>query len=200
MRKIVIFMLALAAITGCSSKIRRISEKIPPTDQIVLFSYSNINHAWGYQNRGWFIDNHGLAKAYRVTDKNLWHEAEKSGPDSGYISQSDLLADYVLADKVVFEYSHFIITGKIGLIPKAAAGENSTLEHSAYDAGLGKYSAYYFDKAKGEYKEVVLSISGDWTQTNLSPAADTLNEWLQSFQLIYEDSLRAWDEAQGGGK
>jgi hypothetical protein len=200
MRKTVILLLIFLAGAACSSKIRRISEKAPPTDQIVLFSYSYINHAWGYQNRGWFINNHGLAKAFRVTDQNLWHEAEKSGPDSGYISQRDLLADYNLADKIIFEYSHFIINGKIELIPKAAAGENSPLEHSAYDAGRGKYSAYYFDKAKGKYKEVVLSISGDWTQTNLSPAADTLNEWLQTLQPIYEDSLRAWDEVQGGGK
>ncbi len=191
MKRLTLIIIPLL-IFSCSDKVTRISETIPPTHQKVLFGFSYVNFAWGYQNRGWFIDNHGLAKAYQVRDPKIWHEAAQNGPDSGYISEGDLLADYVLANKTVFEFSHFIINGKIKLIPKAAGGEYTPRAHSAFDAGLRKYCAYQWDEAKGKYREIVLSISGDWTQTNLSPAADTLNTWLQDLSPIYEDSLRVW--------
>jgi len=182
----------MLTIVSCSSAKLQISEKKPPTTQIVLFHFSYFNAAWGYQNRGWFVNNHGLVKAYRVTDMNLWHDPAQSGPDSGYISEKDLLADYKLADKVVFEFSHFILSKRIKQIGDAAKGELSTPTRTAYDAGRRKYSAYYFDQNKRMYKEVVLSISGDLSQTNLSSTADTLNGWLGDLDPIYEDSLRAW--------
>ena len=192
MKRLPLILIPLVIIS-CSSKIKRISETTPPTHQRVLFGYSFVNHAWGYQNRGWFIDNHGLAKAYSVRNPKMWHEAAQTGPDSGFISEADLLSDYAQANRTIFEYSHFILSGKIKLIPKAAAGEITSLTHSSFDAGQQKYCAYQWDKAKGKYKEILLSISGDWTQTNLGPAADTLNTWLKDLGPIYEDSLKIWN-------
>jgi hypothetical protein len=200
MRKTLILFLILTTVGGCSTKIRRISEKNPPTTQLVLFQYSYVNNAWGYQNRGWFVNNHGLAKAYQVRDKNLWQEPSRTGPDSGYISERDLYADYALADKVVFEFSHFILNKMIIRIDSTFAGPFTEPMRGAYDRGLMKYSCYYWDKSKGMYKEVLLSLDGDTKQTNLNPDADTLVGWLKGLEPIYQDSLKAWDEVQGGGK
>jgi uncharacterized protein YceK len=194
MRKIAILFLVLLSAAGCSTKVHRISETIPPTKQLILFQYSYINYAWGYQNRGWFINNHGLAKAYRVRDREAWHDPSTSGPDSGYISSAALFSDSAQAGHTFFEYSHFMLSGMIPHITGAVGGPFSEVTRSAYDAGQMKYSCYYWDDAKGMYKDVLLSLSGDLTQTNLSPDADTLLEWLQGLDLIYQDSLKAWGE------
>jgi hypothetical protein len=186
-----LFFLPLIAI-GCTTQLKKTSESVPPTKQIVLFQYSFMNAAWGYQNRGWFVNNHGLVKAYWVRDPKLWHSIPDSGPDSGYVSKSDLMANYSLADRVFFEFSHFDIYNKLKFIKGASTGELSEPSRTAYDAGQRKYSAYYWDKTKKMYKEVILAITGDLTQTNLSPAADTLYEWLQGLEPFYQDSLRAW--------
>jgi hypothetical protein len=193
MRKLTILLIILAA-AGCSSSIKGVSEKVPPTKIPILFSYSYINYAWGYQNRGWLINNHGLAKAYRVLDRNAWHDPAASGPDSGYISANDLLANYNRAGHLILEFSHQMLYRRIPLIAQAARGELSEPTRTAYDRGQMKYSCYYWDPAKGMYKEVLLSLEGDLTQSNLSPAADTLLEWLKGLDLLYQDSLKAWGE------
>jgi hypothetical protein len=190
-RALTILLLALFII-GCSSKVKKIDQKIPPTKQVVLFQYSFINHAWGYQNRGWFVNNHGLVRAYQVRDPNLWHEPVESGSDAGYISMENLLANYALADKVFFEYSHFDLVNNMKFIKDAVSGELTSPARTAYDAGRQEYLAYYWDDAKKMYKQVILAVTGDWTQINQSPAADTLYEWLQGLEPFYQDSLRAW--------
>jgi hypothetical protein len=192
MRKMLTFLLLPFIAIGCTTHMKRMDLSVPPTKQVVLFHYSFMNAAWGYQNRGWFVDNRGLVKAYWVHDPKVWHQPIQSGPDSGYISKQDLLADYSLADKVFFNYSYFDINDKIKFIDKAAAGTLSVPTRTAYDAGQNKYSTYYWDEAKGMYKEVVLNITGDWTQTNLSAAADTLYDWLRGLEPFYQDSLRVW--------
>lgn len=199
MRKFTILLIMLAA-AACAPSIKGISEKAPPTKQPILFSYSYVNYAWGYQNRGWLINNHGLAKAYNVRDRNAWHDPSASGPDSGYISANDLIANYNRAGHFILEFSHQMLYRRIPLIAQAARSELSEPTRTAYDRGQMKYSCYYWDPARGMYKEVLLSLEGDLTQTNLSPAADTLLEWLKGLDMLYQDSLKAWGETQGGGK
>jgi hypothetical protein len=194
MRKIVILLFSALALAGCSSHAKRISEKVPPVKQLVLFHYSFINHAWGYQNHGWFINNHGLAMAYRLRDQDEWHDAAESGPDSGYISENDLLADYNQANRVFFEYSHFKLYHMLPFMGEAAQGELSIPAHTSFDRGFMKYTCYQWDSARAMYREVLLGLDGDITQTNLSPAADTLLDWLKDLDPIYRDSLKAWGE------
>jgi hypothetical protein len=193
MRKLAILLIILA-VASCSARIPRINEKVPFTKHPVLFGYSYVNYAWGYQNRGWLINNHGLAKAYNVRERNSWHDPSASGPDSGYISANDLVANYNRAGHLILEFSHLMLYQRIPLIDRAARGELSEPTRTAYDRGQMKYFCYNWDPAKGKYKEVLLSLEGDLTQTNLSPAADTLLEWLKGLDLLYQDSLKAWGE------
>ena len=157
--------------------------------QRVLFQQSFVNYAWGYQNRGWFVDNRGTMKAYRVTDAEYWVR-----PDSGYISVDDLISNYSLGDKIIYTIPDKELRQKYGLIGAAASGEISERTRSAYDAGLVQFSCFWWDKERGLFKEVLLSLSGDWEQVNLDPAAIELDNWLKQLNQIYADSMAAWQQ------
>jgi hypothetical protein len=46
------------------------------------------------------------------------------------------------------------------------------------------------------FKEILLSLSGDWSQNNLSPAAMELDSWLKRLNQIYADSLAATNKEE----
>ena len=184
--KTIVYLLAFAVMIASSCS--RTANKAPqaPIPQRVLFQQSFVNYAWGYQNRGWFIDNEGMIKAYRVASAEYWVR-----PDSGYISVDDLLSNYAQADKIIYKIPANELRQKYGLITAAALGEISERTRSAYDAGLVQFSCYWWDQDRGMFKEVLLSLSGDWSQINLSPAAIELDSWLKRLNQIYVDSLAA---------
>jgi hypothetical protein len=159
-------------------------------DQLVLFQQSYINYAWGYQNRGWFIDNDGYLKAYQISGNGeIRHNAEESGPDSGYIAQAALEENYARADKVIYQIPKGELVEKFALIARAAEGPYSPRTRTAYDAGAVYFYAYLLDRGRGMYRQALISLSGDFSQFNENPAAQALEEWLVGLNQIYADSL-----------
>ncbi|OGC96482.1 MAG: hypothetical protein A2W25_14950 [candidate division Zixibacteria bacterium RBG_16_53_22] len=157
---------------------------------MVLFQQSFVNYAWGYQNRGWFIDRDGYMKAYHVAGQGeQWHRALETGPDSGYIAQAGLEENYARSDRVIFRIPRNELNEKYGLISRAADGPYSPRARSAYDAGAVMFCAYLLDKDRGMYRQVLLSLSGDFSQFNENPDSQELEKWLMGLNRIYADSL-----------
>lgn len=176
-------------VASCAASSR--NKEVDMPDQPILFQQSFINHAWGYQNRGWIIDGKGVMRAYRVTSGGQWRQAAQAGPDSGCISRPDLESNVMVAEKVIYEVPPKELGAKTGLIAQAAKGAISERTRRAYDAGSVTFSAYHWDEAKGMYREILLNLSGDWRQENLDPAAVLLLDWLKGLNQIYADSLQS---------
>jgi hypothetical protein len=160
-------------------------------EQLVLFGHSFINYAWGYQNRGWFIDRDGYMKAYRVAEPESWHRIEMTGPDSGSYIQEALEANYAKAEKAIYRIPQMELHEKYSLIAAAVGGPYSNYRRTAYDAGAVQFSAFLLDQDRGMYRQVLLSLSGDFSQENRHPDAIALDRWLKSLNQIYADSLAA---------
>jgi len=158
--------------------------------QRVLFQQSFINYAWGYQNRGWFVDNDGEMKAYRIAGRgDQWHNVGTAGTDSGYIVQKELEENYAKADWVIYHIPQSELIEKFRLISSAANGPYSPYTRAAYDAGNVLFCAYLLDKEKGAYGQVLLERSGDFSQFNENADAQEIQKWLVGLNQIYADSL-----------
>jgi len=155
--------------------------------QQVLFHFSHLNDAWGYQNHGWFIGKDGSAKVYYIQSPENWNLASTNGPDSGYISREALLANYSQADRQILEISDSELLEKYWLINPAAYGAYSELRSRGADIGAIQYFCYYWDYQRGKFKQVLLSLSGDFSRENLAPEAGVLDRWMKELDDI--DSL-----------
>jgi hypothetical protein len=146
-----------------------------PMEQTVFFEFHFKNSAWGYQNTGWFIDKSGEIREYKLTPADKWNEPDKFG----YISMEKLNENYLLAQNTVMTIDKSQLDYNVSLIEEAAKGELSPIVHSAYDAGSSCYFCYYWDTAKDTYKQILLSMWGDFSQSNLSSRAIEMDKWLK---------------------
>ena len=189
----ILFLGLLTLACSSSSGTRVISRlDVKPLPQPIVFQQSFVNHAWGYQNRGWFIDGNGVVRAYHATSDTIWYPVEHTGPDSGYISKENLTANSEIVNRVVYNIPLLELNKYYKLLQKAADGSISERVRGAYDAGLVQYNGYIWDDAKGMYKSVLISLSGDWMQTNTHPAAGEILDYLNAINTFYADSLQVW--------
>ena len=142
--------------------------------QKVLFQMAYENYAWGYQNRGFFIDNKGIIKYYHEISKEYWRK-----PDSGYFSKEDLEHNYLAADSIIGKVNKNELCHFYHLIKSASKESLSKNVNTGYDMGANSIVAYLWDNHRKKYKIVFLSVEGDWTQDNLNPNALEITEWLR---------------------
>ncbi|OGC96483.1 MAG: hypothetical protein A2W25_14955 [candidate division Zixibacteria bacterium RBG_16_53_22] len=188
MRIVTTYFASILLILSCGQK----NSQYPDEDEMrqeVLFHFSYLNNAWGYQNRGWFVDRQGLMKSYSINDPDQWNLAQESGPDSGYISQEALLANYDQADGQILEINYFELLEKYRLINPAAYGTYSELRSQGADRGAIQYFCYHWDYQRGRFKQVLLSLSGDFSRQNLAPEAGMIDLWLKELNEAYYDTL-----------
>jgi hypothetical protein len=55
----------------------------------------------------------------------------------------------------------------------------STGKNTGADMGAFSYYCYWYDKAKGKYKQILLSQTGDWTISNTDVNAIKIDTWLK---------------------
>jgi len=150
-----------------------------PADQPVVFEYRYINHAWGYQERGWFMDGAGAVHYYDSP-------VEYVSPDStGLITRAGLIHNLTLADSVIASVDPEELAEFSSLIPAAAEGMVAEAEHAAYDAGTSVLSCYLYDPEVDAYRYVFLAMSGDFSQVNTSKAAEEIVDWLLELPIFW---------------
>lgn len=150
-------------------------------EQHILFHFSYINQAWSYQHWGWFIDNTGEVKSYKVQSPANWNLADSNG----YISSDRLEENYQLANICFYKISKSELK-KYLLIDSAAKGNLSQETYQGADGGVNIFYCYYWDKEQEKYKQVLLSKSGDVNQNNLHPNAIVLDNWLKEINKLYK--------------
>ncbi|GAB5527154.1 MAG: hypothetical protein Roseis2KO_50260 [Roseivirga sp.] len=149
-----------------------------PAELAVLFQYEYINWAWGYQHRGWFIDNHGNRRKFDVSESGGW----KNTDNDGYISKEDLTSSLAKATEVSQQIPLSVIVQHEQLIPGTVDGDLSEPENGGADMGAFAYFCYAWDEERQLYKKQLLSVEGDWSQHNTSQEAVALTKWLRTFR------------------
>lgn len=171
---IILFMILTLICIGC--------EKLwhdPIEEQPVYFEYHYINHAWGYQERGWLIDKDGEVRYFEFPDNYRL-------PDStGILSLEDLEYNLGQTDSIITSIEQAELEEYTGYISAAAEGEIGEQTHIAADAGSSTLSCYLYDEEQDAYRFVFLATSGDWEQFNLAPEAETLVDWLRQFGVFW---------------
>ena len=152
-----------------------------PRTQPVFFEYRHVNHAWGYTENGWLVDDNGDLRSYDLPEKFIM-------PDStGYISREDLIQNLAQCDSTVHRVAAEDLKYYTGLISGAAKGQIGKAENIAADAGSSVLSCYLYDVHKDMYRYVFLAASGDWQQFNEAPEAKILVEWMKDLGVFWLD-------------
>ncbi|RLD24034.1 MAG: hypothetical protein DRI70_08660 [Bacteroidetes bacterium] len=172
---IIIVMAALALfMMACEKEIYD-----SPDDQPVYFEWHYTNHAWGFQEYGWLIDQGGTIRSF---NQPLDY---RPGLKGAYLTLEDLEHNLGLTDSIIGKVDSTDFRKYTNYIPDAAKGTIGKSRSVAADAGSSVLSCYMYDPEMNAYQYVFLAQSGDWEQFNLSSEAEKLVEWLTEFGVFW---------------
>ena len=172
-----LLLLLLVAQTGCEADLDNDYEA--PEDQPVLFEYRHVNHAWGYTEQGWLINAGGDVRRYNLPENYIIPDS------SGYISLEGLSQNLSQCDSTIQNIGAEDLEYYAGFISGASSGEIRKAENIAADAGSSVLSCYLYDPRKDMYQYIFLASSGDWQQSNDTPEAEILVEWMRSIGVFW---------------
>lgn len=167
-------LLCLLLVTGCE----KITNDLFDVDQLVLFQKEYINHAWGYQHSGIFIDTTGIVKSYNLPVS--WNFPDQDG----YISESKLNENFDKALKDECSVDKGEILRHFNLLYVAQIGTITDPVNVAADAGTTSYYGYIYEPARNRYKQILLRQNGDFEVKNTSREAQKIYEWLEQICFI----------------
>lgn len=165
--KFCVIFLAMLAVAGCKKNFN-ISEK-----QAVLFQYEFINHAWGDQHYGFFIDNEGNVLTYNKPEG--WNF-----PDNDFIISQDKLFENLskctISEKIIHAAELDKFTRHIANI---ASSKVSAVKNTGADMGSHRYTCYKFDEGWHVYKGYLIKMEGDNTCENLNYISKKIVSWMK---------------------
>lgn len=190
-RRINIYLIAMIMVSCSVEQNRVLSYQAAPVAYQqapvgeVVFDCNTVNHAWGYQLAGFFIDRYG--KVYRYNRKGAaWQPKSVMQGKQIYYEAGELLGKFT-NKTLMTSIDASIMQGKIALIDNAASGTVAYLRQRIADAGTNACIAYRFNANTNLYQPVELGSYGV-TQVkivNNSSAAQTLLQWLISIRPTY---------------
>jgi hypothetical protein len=145
----------------------------------LIFQKEYTNYAWGYQHFGWMMDNSGKVQRFRKTAKWVF-------PDSlGYVSDLDMFKNLGQCDSVMAKVDPVSFTQYATKAQTCMNGPFSTRKMVMADAGQNIDAIYLYEPEKKRYKRVLLNMTGDWAQENLSVEAKTIVDWMDKISTKY---------------
>ena len=170
MRNVFIYISFIVLFTGCEKTIYDLTD----LNQVVIFQTEYINHAWGFQHSGVFIDTLGNARSYSLP--NSWNLPD----EDSYISKSDLQENYSKAVDIQCFVEEDEIIYYFNKLYQAQFGSLTDPKHVAADAGSTSYFGYLYNSKKDMYKQVLLRQNGDVLIENKSSGAKQIYDWLRN--------------------
>jgi hypothetical protein len=155
----------------------------PVAEAQYLFEVQYLNHAWGYQLSGFYIDDRGRVYRYDHSDA-VWQPARWDVFTPAELAQkfSRNRTGDGQVDAVTLRAMH-------ALIDPASRGPLSDPVARCADAGTHTYLAYQFEA--GVYRPVLLYQAGDLAQLNRSESARVLFAWLRTIDGAERDLICA---------
>ena len=161
--------LLICALCGCQEP--RPEKEIV---QNILFETNHVSSGWGALYNGSYIDSDGglYHFQYEAEDKP-W----KPG-STGRYKEQELLEKYAHNRTSLGTINADAVLRMFQLIDEAANGPYSEREFIMEDAGISTLIAYRYETETQAYIPVVLLVTGDYTERNLSDAGIELTKWL----------------------
>jgi hypothetical protein len=150
-------------------------EATGPIIQRFVCERSYMNFAYGYQHAGIFVDRDGAIHSFHV-ERSIPPQPP-AAPDR---TEAEMKDKYGMARKLVGSVPADRLRAMFQLIPAAARGSFSRRVQAGADRGAVVSSCYLFDAAAQRYREIELTVAGDWEYRNLAPEARILATWLES--------------------
>ena len=171
--KAAIFLFAAIILPSCEENFNSSNSDIY-IDCPILFSKIYVNHAWGDQYSGWYVDLEGqqydfdedlapkidIAHNSAISDEILFNSLESATNTDTYLEQS-------------------ILAEAIKLINMAYKGALSDIACGCADFGEISYFTFIRDHEGDDCRSILLYQAGDCAQKNLDPEAIELFELLR---------------------
>ena len=167
-------------LVACSANPSNALATIEPTTGEVVFDCFSVNHSWGYQLSGFYIDRHGNVYRYHHNGSK-WQPKSVADGKQTYYKSADLLSKFVNI-RLNSHIDASVLAKKIALIDSAASGSVSPHTERVADAGQNVCLAYRYNLSNDLYQPIELGSYGI-TQTrvvNSSNTAKALLQWLMT--------------------
>ena len=164
-------LFAITSTTGCDDR----NDLVVAEPQEAYFAVVYVNYAWGYQFRGFIINQEGKALTFEKPQN--WHQFDES---------SELTAQQLLENLSRTTISTVIIPTEEfkKYSAKVHAVSNADLSKpQAVGADAGSTSFYAFRLDQGVYKPVLLKQTGDVQIQNKNETATEMATWLEHIML-----------------
>lgn len=148
----------------------------PPIDQYILFEICYSNFAWMPTLKGLYVTNTGQVITYQYDPDDVFWPPPLWDDD---ITEWELLYRYRHNPRLCRTVPPDELYAMYQLIDPAGEGSLSATVMRCADFGTMYFVAYTFDAQSSTYHPILLEIAGDWAQTNFSPEAGILFEWLR---------------------
>lgn len=172
MKNLLLIFLLFSFASGCTY------DSLAPGEDSsgLIFQSEYTNNAWGYNHNGWMLDKSGEVKSFQKSASWVFPDAQ------GYISEADMQKNLASLDAVIARVStsDFAKYGIMALT--CAGGPLSKAENKMADAGALIYCFYLYEADQKRYRRVVLDMTGDWSQQNLSPNAKGIVDFLKNIK------------------
>lgn len=150
---------------------------INTVDSPILFAQCYVNHAWGYQYSGWYVDKTGWI--YEV-DKNAAIKLDDVSQDTIFTER--LMIDLLhSSSRTTRQIDEQILSEMKKLIEPASLGQLSEPKSICRDFGALCYFTFIRNPEEKGYEQILLFQAGDWAQKNLSYEASELFKLLRVY-------------------
>lgn len=165
--KIFFFITVLLA-TGCKKNI------VINENQAVFFQVEYVNYAWGYQHKGFIIDNKGNVLTY--SNPENWNFPDKELTISESQVKENIGKCFNTGKKVPSEE----LRKYAGYIKNISSSKVTAVKNVAADEGSTQYICYQFSDKSGMYKGYLIKMEGDFTCENLNFFSKKVSIWLKN--------------------
>jgi hypothetical protein len=168
--KIFLLTLLIISLSGCK-KSNVISEK-----QQILFQYEYVNYAWGYQHKGYIIDNQGRILTYNNPENWNFREKEQN------LTETQIADNISKCKDSGIKIPHDELLKYSSYIKNIASSQVTALKNVAADAGTSEYTCYEFSETNKDYKGYLIKMEGDFTCENLNFYSKKITLWLKEIE------------------
>jgi hypothetical protein len=141
-----------------------------------VFECYRINFAWGYINRGFYIDDNGGVFKYSNSEHSPSEDKDVKKLQDKYENK-----------EIAGEVDKSVLTNMIKLVLPASKGKLIKRDSGVRDAGWEGCKAFMYDAHTQLYSIVELGTTGvsDMDTTNTASEASTLLMWLNEVGMKY---------------
>lgn len=160
--------ISIALVSGGCKKSYDINDK-----QEILFQFEYLNYAWGFQHRGFIIDNKGNILTYNNPEKwNFWDKDLN-------LTAKQVDENLNMCNHTGRTVSEAELQKYAAYIKNIASSEVSAPKNVGADMGSAEYICYDFSESSGTYKKHLIKMEGDFTCENLNFYSKKVVLWLK---------------------